>query len=283
MRWLGKNHVYVFFGNQRVSFAEYVRRYVTYDSDAALEEGLYLSQIGNIPFAIEKLRRGLEKSPLSACGHHAMSKAMVKIGEIRKAIEHACRAAEIEPADPRLRNALGLLIRDESPQDAGRELRCAVTLDPLSAGYHHDLGCFLMKNGDLDGAEPFLEKASELAPGTPAYRSSLTICYAKKGRTAEAVASAGKETELSPNSPHAFAFMASLLARSDDLSGAERASRVAVTLAPNVGQFHDQLGQFLFRQGKVEKAVAEAEKAVALAPSNEIFRKHLSAMRVRQS
>jgi len=281
LQWVGEDHIYQFTRGQHVSFREYVRRYVIYNSDTDLEEGLYLSEIGHPLRAIEKLRCALARSPRSFCGHYSMCKALAKVGEVQKAIEHLRIAIEIEPNDPLPRTALSLLLTQSAqPMDAELELRTALILDPLSHDCHYKLGCFLSKKGELDEAEFSLKRANELRPGKAMYERALCLHYAKSGNITEAIASAKRLSKLLPQNPHSHAYMGHLLANSGDLHGAEHALRVAVSLDARVALFRELLAQVLRRQGRIEDATAEAEIGRALALTNKEAANQLAAEHV---
>jgi tetratricopeptide (TPR) repeat protein len=127
---------------------------------------------------------------------------------------------------------LGLVLQrlGEHPDDALREFRKAIALNPKDADAHLWLGDALRDQGQRDDAITEYRKALALEPKSIAVHTSLASELAREGKLEEAVA----------------------------------LFREAVTLDPKYGPMHYNLGTALSNQGKLDEAIAEFRKAIAL-------------------
>ena len=114
-------------------------------------------------------------------------------GEFQEALKEFRRAVELDPADGHLRREYAEALRDFGIlPEAEQQARKAVELAPESAAAHRVLGQILLsKVRDRDGVEaaiPSLKRANELQPGEPTGALALGQAYLRLDKPAEAAA-----------------------------------------------------------------------------------------------
>lgn len=112
-------------------------------------------------------------------------------GEFQEALKEFRRAVELDPADGHLRREYAEALRDFGIlPEAEQQARKAVELVPESAAAHRVLGQILLsKSRDREGIEaalPSLKKASDLQPAEPSGALALGQAYLRLDRPQEA-------------------------------------------------------------------------------------------------
>jgi tetratricopeptide (TPR) repeat protein len=92
------------------------------------------------------------------------------------------------------------LLLDNKPQDALRELRLAVSLNPDSDLAHHMLGTALFEQQELQAAEKEFREALRLNPSADNHYS-LAACLMSLDRYDEALAELETAARLDPERP----------------------------------------------------------------------------------
>jgi tetratricopeptide (TPR) repeat protein len=88
---------YRYFDEGGFTFVEYVGRYMRYEWNALLAEGLSLLRQKQTDLAVAKLEKALPTAPRSATARMALVETLARLGRLKDAIEYACQAVEIEP------------------------------------------------------------------------------------------------------------------------------------------------------------------------------------------
>ena len=144
---------YRFMNEGTFTFREYALRYMRYEWNDALEEGMYLSQTGKLDEARERLTVSIQRSPLAAAAYNALSHVLNHQGARDEAVAAQRRAVALEPDAASYRANLGNLLRQERQLDeALTELQSAVADDPAEPHYRVLLSHLLRQRGDLDAA-----------------------------------------------------------------------------------------------------------------------------------
>ena len=91
------NRRYRFFDEGGFTFTEYADRYMRYDWNAALAEGMHLLRQKQTHLAVSTLEAAVAASPRSAIARMALAEAFARLGRLKDAVEYACQAVEIEP------------------------------------------------------------------------------------------------------------------------------------------------------------------------------------------
>ncbi|MEP2777119.1 MAG: tetratricopeptide repeat protein [Luteolibacter sp.] len=90
------------------------------------------------------------------------------------------------------------------PEVAIKQLKKAISWDPLSPPFHHDLGILLSTIGDIPGAIDAMKEASRLDPENPEYHYKLALAYNESGNVPLTIASLRKTVELDPSNARAW-------------------------------------------------------------------------------
>jgi Flp pilus assembly protein TadD len=221
LEYVTKDSEYRFFQEGKLTFKEYVSRYVRYDWNRELHQGIYLARSPDASpeEALRLLEKGLEKAPQSDLGLRAKSDALVRSGNL------------------------------ESARDAAA---AAVAADPEHTENHVVLASVLMRMGDLAAAEATLRQALEMQPHGAKLHRTLADVLSRAGRSQAAVDVAEIAVSLSPGDAHVYGLLGLTMHRNSDLDGAEKAYRRALELAPEVPNFQSGLQLVLAQKEKAK-------------------------------
>ncbi len=133
-------------------------------------------------------------------------------GELEEAVTLFTRSLETEPT------AEAYTFRGWAYSFGGRldeaieECRKAIATDPSFGNPYNDIGCYLMEQGDMDGAIPWFEKAKRAARYEPRHFPYLNLgrLRAGRGEIAEAIAEFEGALAESPDDPLARKFLEAL-------------------------------------------------------------------------
>lgn len=153
--------------------------------------------------------------------------------------------------------------------DAIREFKAAIALDPRMAGAHFSLAAtYMMRSGEpaYDLAEPELRKEIEIDAGSPLPYIALGRIEVVKHRSAAAEADLQHALELDPANTGALALLGQLytdMGRDADAEAILR-KQIALTLVPAKNDFEVQrahfcLGRLLMKDGEVAEGRKELE------------------------
>jgi tetratricopeptide (TPR) repeat protein len=308
---------YRFMNEGLFTFREYALRYMRYEWNDALEEGMHLSHIGKLAEARERLTSGVARSPLSAAGYNALGHVLNHQGAPDEALAALRRAVEIEPDAASYRANLGNLLRQTRHlDDALTELRAAVAadpvephyrvllahllrqlghgdeacvlvreairLDPYAAKLRADLATFLEANGDLAGALDALQDAAALAPANEGTLIQVGRLLGRLGRIDEAIETARAAVALAPDSPRTRVALSDLLLRKGDPADALNEAYAAAIAEPDSAHAYGHLGHVLHLTGDLPAAEAAFRRAIKSDPHNAHFHHELSVVLNRQ-
>jgi len=110
------NRRYRFFDEGRFTFTEYVGRYMRYEWNEPLAEGMHLLWQKQPELALTKLEKALPMAPRSAIGRMAVAEILARQARLKDAVEYACQAVEIEPDNEGFVNRLSQLSDQLRPQ-----------------------------------------------------------------------------------------------------------------------------------------------------------------------
>jgi tetratricopeptide (TPR) repeat protein len=141
--------------------------------------------------------------------------------------------------------------------DAIREFRTAIDLNPQFAAPHYNLGNAWRDKKKLDDAIREFRTAIDLNPRFALPHFNLGNIWKDKGKLDEAIREYRTATELDPKYAPAHVSLGLALGRDKDrLDEAVRQMRTALDLDPQNAETHCNLGFLLGRQGKLQGAVA---------------------------
>ncbi len=308
---------YRFMNEGLFTFREYARRYMRYEWNEALEEGMHLAHIGQPDAARERLSQAVARSPRSAAGYGALSHVLNNLGQKDAAIAAARNAVEIEPDEASHHAGLGSLLGQAGQFDAALDelrsavaadpvephyrvllahllrqygdvgqacelMREAIRLDPYSATLLADLAGFLEAGADPAGAVAALQDAVAMAPANEAMHHRLAQLLGRLGRVDQAIAAARIAVALAPRETRPRVLLSDLLLRSGNPADALNEAYAAAVNQPDNAQTYGHLGHVLFRVEDFPAAETAFRRAARLDPSDPHFPHELSIVLLRQ-
>jgi TolB-like protein/Flp pilus assembly protein TadD len=132
-------------------------------------------------------RRAIELSPSDAAAHGGLADWLVCQGRTEEALASARRAQELDPRAFRGVQVGWILFQGRRFEEAIRELRTAVTIEPKDTMALWYLGFALAGAEQFDEAITTLEKAAAQSNRNPAVLGVLVRAYARGGQRTEAL------------------------------------------------------------------------------------------------
>jgi tetratricopeptide (TPR) repeat protein len=168
LSFVDENTTYRYRHEGHFSFEAFTLRYLTYQWDANLAEGMQLAHTNQAARAIPLLMEGLRALPNSVAGWRTLGLVLSSQGEIKPAIEVATKAIALDPADPEGQaTAAHIWLRAGDLTEAERCARAAIKTFPFWPGSHRILAYILSKKGEHAAAFVTASWACGLAPGDP--------------------------------------------------------------------------------------------------------------------
>jgi tetratricopeptide (TPR) repeat protein len=251
-------------------------------ADDLVESGRAAIASGNIPMAIELLKRGTEADPKNKYAWYFLGVAYMNLRQNDDAVAALKKQIEINPYDENAYNALGRAYwQQRKYDDAVTAFNKQIEINPLDKFAHAGLGGMYSEWHKYDLAAQELEKAASLTPDNPELQVSLGDAYLNLGQDDKALATFDHAVELSatPLVWNNIAYQLSLKKTHLDRAQQYAESAVSATTAalrnvsldrltpqelPLVSSliaYWDTLGWVYFSEGNLDKA----EKYVAAA------------------
>lgn len=227
VRWVAEDQRYPLRHEGDFTFSEFVRRYVAFDWNEALAEGIYLSQGPNVVLARSRLVEGLQRAPASAVGHVFLSQTSLRSGDTAAALAAAKTAVALESSNPH---------------------------------GHAALGSSLARTGDLVGAEAAFRRALDLSPAFPPVSLELGHLLMDQKRFREACCVTQQGLDHVPHDLALLLLAAKILVELELLDEAESRLREAIAVKPTAAEPHWRLADVLTLQ--VRRDVVANYKAV---------------------
>jgi tetratricopeptide (TPR) repeat protein len=323
LKFIGPDTRYRTFTGERLTFREWIDRYVRYQWNHALLRGAHksgrLRQFNaEAEAALAQIDSGLAQSEGSAYGEAGRSHLLTLKGDHAGALAAAARAAAFDTTNP---NYVGTLLLYTAGQGKLTEAenigRHMLVTWPYYADGWVRFGIILMRLGKVDEAIAAVERATQIEPLNPDHRKSLASTLAQAGQYERArsilsgaiaisperadlqvelsrllvqsgdldnaLIAARRAVELDPGDAAAQGHLADILTRRGDIVGAVNAVTDAVAKAPGKTNLHVSLSELLSRLGRHEEAGAALSAAIALEPANPGLRYHLAQILMQRS
>jgi tetratricopeptide (TPR) repeat protein len=239
--------------------------------ESNLNLGLTLAQSQN-PDAEQFLRAATKLTP-TAHIEEGQARAWLSLGHVleatkpNEAIEAYGQAASLRPADPEPHLSAGFLLeRQNRLEDAAREYRQALTLNPASTDAITGLANTNMREHLFPQAEEMLRKLAAAHPNDGAVRNQLGRTLAAEGKKNVAIAELEAGLKLGPSDAGTQRDLADLYADSGKYEKADALYRSLLEQTPKDAELHDDLGKALLKQHKFPEAQQEFMAAVSLKP-----------------
>jgi len=182
LRFLEPNQRYQFMWEGTFSFEEYAHRYVRFEWNEDLSEGMGLAASQRYADALPKLRAGLQRSPQSSPGLRVLASALSATGEVDAAVKVAREAVVSDPKDPHAYAVLfHVLLRVGRSSEAEAAIRAMITLDPDTAANHLALLGLLKNQNRLPEALEAARAAVRAEPQNAEAHASLGMLLKETG------------------------------------------------------------------------------------------------------
>jgi Flp pilus assembly protein TadD len=156
------------------------------DDEAALEGSIALRRIGSSERAIQLAAMGLQIKGESPQLWGALALGLVASGENQPALQALQKAISLDPKDPNLQSALGVIYdRLERGDLAAPAYEAALKLAPEDATILSNYGLSIAMTGDLKKAEDMLRRANQSPLAPPQARQNLALVVGLQGRFEE--------------------------------------------------------------------------------------------------
>lgn len=184
--------------------------------------------------------------------------------------------ARQRPDNARAHVNIGVLLEQRGQaEEAVKEYRIALGLDPNYADAHFNLGVALVRLTRLDEAERSFRDAIRLSPGdAPAHVNLANILYRRSDWDAAAAAYA-EAVRIAPHDQDARLGLARSLAKKTRYDEAIAEFRRLLLIAPNSAVAHRDLANAYIREGDFPTAIEEFREAARLDPTDLISRINL--------
>ena len=176
-------------------------------------------------------------------------------GKLDEAIKEYREAIRLNPDDPYVHGNLGIVLSEQGKLDeAIKEYREAIRLNPDDPIDHNNLGEVLLNKGQLDEAIKEYREAIRLKPDQAEFHSNLGELLARQGKLAEAIANVREAIRLKPDFPEAHANLGIYLRDQGDYTEAIIVLRKARELAKANSKYAQ----------KIERDLTETEQQASL-------------------
>jgi serine/threonine-protein kinase len=188
---------------------------------------------------------------------------------VDRAAEAAERAAALGGDLAPVRVTLGMIYKGTGHyEDAERELRRALTLDPGNAAAHQQLAATHYYLGRPDSAEAAYRRAIALKPGYWAFYNNLGVLYNALGRHEEAIPFFRRVVELRPDNPWGYNNVGAQYNQLGHIDSAavwyQRAAKANPTAIGPTALAYENLAEIHARNGAFARAAEMHERTVAL-------------------
>ncbi len=148
------------------------------------------------------------------------------------------------PGKARAHFNLGLAYQlDSRPNDAIREYKVTLSLNPLVPATYSNIAALELDGGKLDEAEKTLLRLIEMAPPQAEAFVNLSVLYLRQREPAKAIAAADRAIAIKPDSAIAHFNKAEGLLEKGDVQDAIASYEQAVRLRPDLPAFRSKLEQ----------------------------------------
>ena len=182
------------------------------------------------------------------------------------------------PDEPAALHYAGLLAHQEGrTEEALRQMRRSLELEPSRADWHSNLGVLLKAEGSIEDATAAFRRAIAIDPSHVNAHSNLGVLLRAVGENEQAEAAYRRAIELDPEHVDAHHNLGVLFAAAGRMRDAVRCYCKVITLSPQHGDARRLMALAHSTLGEHDKAVAIFEKWAAEEPDNPVVRHMLAA------
>ena len=224
----------------------------------------------------------LRRNPRAWIAHAHLGILDADRGDLVAAKGHFERVLELYPANPGVRNNLGVvMIRLGRPEAAREVLEEAVARTPDDSRAWMNLADVRRDLGDLPGAEAAWRRARALRPSDPEPAVREIASLLERGRLDEAASGAAAASRSFPADARLVHLVALAEVAAGRAEAAEIAFRRAASLDPRSAEIRYHLGNLLAGAGRYDEAIEAYRSALRLDPRHAAAQRNLDEARRR--
>jgi Flp pilus assembly protein TadD len=210
--------------------------------------------------------------------HNSRGIELADRGWLDEAVREFRRAIELDPASAHAHDNLATVLAEKKLyREALAEYLTAIQLEPESGTAHYNLACFLATHGqEMTGAE--YREAIRLDPESPDAHLNLGITLADQGETAEARKEIELAISLAPGDAFARHELAAIHMEDGDFRAAIGQLKEVVRLDPRCFEAHLDLGICYAQKGFFAEAERAYERAAALTEDDLLLHYNRAAL-----
>ena len=238
-------------------FDEVARRYSNHPPAGG---GGYLGQM-SIDDLSSGLRRQVEGIPLGSMTHfvdpglgHVVIRKLERKAANQAYARHALRQGS-------------MYLNQGKTQEAIKELKTAITLDPRAAGAHLMLGYAYRLLGSyrmIGEAKGEFRQALPIDPDNTSARFHLPRVYLDLGRIRKARETLEERLEITENTPELLSLLGEVIRQMGDPRLSIRQKESAAMMDPDLAQAHYYLGLAHLDRSETEEALSRLDRAISL-------------------
>ena len=260
-------------------------------ADELNESGFAALQSGNVPLAVELLKKAVEVEPKHKAAWNNLGNAYLAERNSKDAVAAYSKQIEVNPYDEYAYANMGRAYwLDRNYEEAVKAFHKQIDVNPLDRFAHANLGTMFAEWHKYDEAVPELEKAASLTPDDPLLQVNLGDAYLNLGQDEKALAAFDRAVEISatPVVWNNIAYQLSLKSAHLDKAQQYAESAVAATaaelrnlrleqlssrdlaLVPSLIAYWDTLGWVHFGRGDLDRAEKYVSAAWLLGQHGEV-------------
>jgi tetratricopeptide (TPR) repeat protein len=201
--------------------------------------------------------------------HNHLGAAFYKQGRTDEAIRQYREALRLNPAFAQAHNNLGAALEKEGQTDeAIRHYQEALRLKADYAEAHNNLGIVFFQQNRTDDAIPQFKEAVGLKPDLAEAHYNLGAALDQKGQMDEAAREYQEAVRLQPDYANAHYHLGVALGQKGQVGEAIRHYQEAIRLQPDYAEAYNNLGIIFYQQSRTDEAIREFEEVVHLRPEH---------------
>jgi tetratricopeptide (TPR) repeat protein len=181
-------------------------------------------------------------------GHYNVGLVLLEKRQFEQARDVLLRAAEIEPSEPSIFDALGRAYDGVGDSHAAiASFKRAIAIDPMMFESLNNLGTIYFKEGNYEAAEEQFAAALRVKPQATAARFNLGICYAHQGHYDSARREFEEVIRAKPEDAEAYYELALVYekqGRKDDAIRTLKAARAVASSEALLSKINESLARF---------------------------------------
>jgi Flp pilus assembly protein TadD len=233
-------------------------------SDEHNSRGIELADRGWLEEAIREFKKAIELDPNSAHAHDNLATVFAEKGQYTEALTAYLTALKLEPDSATAHYNLACFLSVHGADFAIAEYKEAIALDPEYPDAHLNLGLSYLESDRVDDARRELKAAMELDPNDPAPRHELAALMMDEGDYRGAITLLKDVVKLEAKNFDAWLDLGICYAQKGFYEEADRAYTQARALRADDALLTYNHAALFALWGKKSEAIAQLKAAVAL-------------------